>query len=313
MRCSLSRKKMTMELLQFRYFLEAARYENLTRASEELHVVQPALSQSIRRLENELGVQLFDRKNHRLVLNAQGKLLEKRLTAIMGAVDNLRDELWESIHASERTIHLSFFAASPFITDCIISYRKKHPDVNFQVSQQEIGDGCDIHVYSQASVPGVGHRVREELPEGIVRQDILTEEIFLAVPSDSPLASRKSVDLRDLKEESYIRISHNWQLRGICDSFCRRAGVRPQMIFESGNPESVRNLIAAGIGIGFWPERSWGSPPGDQVALVPIRFPSCRRDILLTLYGQEGRKPVVEDFYDYMCMCFKGTGKDRTG
>ena len=62
-----------MELLQFRYFLEAARYENLTRAAEDLHIAQPALSQSIHRLESELGVKLFDRKNHRIYLNEIGR------------------------------------------------------------------------------------------------------------------------------------------------------------------------------------------------------------------------------------------------
>lgn len=294
-----------MEILQFRYFLEAAHYENLTRAAEELHVAQPALSQSIRRLEDELGVRLFDRKNHHILLNEQGRLLEKRLSVIMGTIDNLKDELWESVYASERTIRINFFAASPFITSNIISYRRLHPDVKFQLSQQELGSGCDIHVYSQPSVPGVGNRVREELPEGIIRQDIMTEEIYLAVPPDSPLAARHSVDLRDLREENYIRISHNWQLRGICDDFCRQAGIRPQNIFESGNPESVRDLIAAGFGIGFWPKKSWGMLPEGKVALVPIRFPSCRRDILVTLYGQAGEKPVAEEFYQYICENFK--------
>ena len=66
-----------MELLQFRYFLEAARYENLTRAADELHIAQPALSQSIMRLENELGVKLFDRRNHHVYLNDQGKLFKE--------------------------------------------------------------------------------------------------------------------------------------------------------------------------------------------------------------------------------------------
>lgn len=300
-----------MELLQFRYFLEAARLENLTRAAEELHVAQPAITQSIHRLENELGVRLFDRKNHRITLNEQGKLLEKRLTAILFSIDGLKDELWESVYASEKTIHLNFFAASPFITNCIIAYRKLYPDVNFQVSQQELSDNCDIHIYSQVSVPGVENRKRDNLPEGVLKQDILSEDIFLAVPSFSPLADRKSVDLRELKKEGYIRLGHSWQLRGICDDFCRRAGLRLQVIFESNSPESVRNLIAAGLGIGFWPEKSWGGPPGHQVVLVPIRFPICRRDILVTLYEQGPRKKVAEEFYEFMCQYFKDQSANR--
>lgn len=79
------------------------------------------------------------------------------------------------------------------------------------------------------------------------------EEIYLAVPANSPLAERESVDLRQLREEGYIRLGNGWQLRQICDNFFHQAGVRPQMIFESNSPESVRNLIAAGLGIGFWP------------------------------------------------------------
>ena len=89
-----------MELLQFRYFLEAARYENLTRAADELHIAQPALSQSIMRLENELGVKLFDRRNHHVYLNDQGKLLRKRLIPLMESIDSLKDELWESVCSS---------------------------------------------------------------------------------------------------------------------------------------------------------------------------------------------------------------------
>lgn len=100
-----------MEIQQFRYFLEAARYENLTKAAEDLHIAQPALSQSIKRLETELGVSLFDRKNHRIELNEQGKLLKKRLIPILESIDNLKDELWESVYSSERTIYLNFLSA----------------------------------------------------------------------------------------------------------------------------------------------------------------------------------------------------------
>ena len=77
------------------------------------------------------------------------------------------------------------------------------------------------------------------------------------------------------------------------------------MIFESNSPESVRNLIAAGLGIGFWPEKSWGGPPGPQVALIPIRYPVCRRDIHVIELEQAKEKPVVDEFISYMCEYFK--------
>ena len=132
-----------MEIQQFRYFLAAARYENLTKAAEDLHIAQPALSQSIKRLETELGVSLFDRKNHRIELNEQGKLLKKRLIPILESIDNLKDELWESVYSSERTIYLNFLSASNLITNSIISYRALKPDVQFQVSQLEMTESCD--------------------------------------------------------------------------------------------------------------------------------------------------------------------------
>ena len=148
------------------------------------------------------------------------------------------------------------------------------------------------------------------LPDGVVRREYLREEIFLAVPPDSKFAKHKTVDLREVKEENFIRLGNGWQLRGICDDFCRRAGIRPQAVFESNSPESVRNLIAAGLGIGFWPEKAWGGKPGHGVVLIPIRYPNCRRDLVVTVFEQAGNKPVVDEFVNYFCKYFE---KDPSG
>ena len=293
-----------MEIQQFRYFLTAARYENLTKAAEELHIAQPALSQSVKRLETELGVSLFDRKNHRIELNEQGKLLKKRLIPLMESIDNLKDELWESVYSSEGTIYLNFLSASNLITNCIISYRAQKPDVQFQVSQLEMMENCDIHIESRIAM-SVTPPHPQELPEGIVRREYLREEIFLAVPPDSKFAKHKTIDLREVKEENFIRLGNGWQLRMICDDFCRRAGIRPQAVFESNSPESVRNLVAAGLGIGFWPEKAWGGPPGHGGVLIPIRYPICRRDLVVTMFEQAKDKPVVDEFMDYFCRYFE--------
>ena len=168
---------MIWEIQQFRYFLAAARYENLTKAAEDLHIAQPALSQSIKRLETELGVSLFDRKNHRIELNEQGKLLKKRLIPILESIDNLKDELWESVYSSERTIYLNFLSASNLITNSIISYRALKPDVQFQVSQLEMTESCDIHIESRIAI-SVTPPHPQELPDGVVRREYLRRRFF---------------------------------------------------------------------------------------------------------------------------------------
>ena len=81
-------------------------------------------------------------------------------------------------------------------------------------------------------------------------------------------------------------------------------------VFESNSPESVRNLIAAGLGIGFWPEKAWGGKPGHGVVLIPIRYPNCRRDLVVTVFEQAGNKPVVDEFVNYFCKYFE---KDPSG
>ena len=85
-----------MELFQLRYFLAVAQFEHVTKAAESLHVAQPAVSQAIRHLEEELDVTLFDRENHHISLNSSGKLLQSKLLPIMSSLDRLPEEIKEA-------------------------------------------------------------------------------------------------------------------------------------------------------------------------------------------------------------------------
>ena len=96
-----------MELLQLRYFLVAAQYQHMTKAAEHLQIAQPALSQAIHRLEAELGVPLFERKNRSIELNDEGKFLQKRLIPILSSLDRLPEELRKGKEAATHTVHLS--------------------------------------------------------------------------------------------------------------------------------------------------------------------------------------------------------------
>lgn len=281
-----------MELLQLKYFLVAAEYQHITRAADALQIAQPALSQAIHRLEAELGVQLFDRRSRSIELNANGRRLQKRLIPIMAALASIPEELREGADEADRTIHLQLSAASTLITNCIILYRSQHPDVNFQFYQSGLHQDYDLHVTA----------VRADLPD-IAEENcrvMMEEELFLAVPSSSPYSNRSSIRLAETVDEGYICLAGSRPIRKISNSYFSELGITPHVIFESDSTEAVKNLIAAGLGIGFWPEHSWGALSTTHVRLLPIEDLNCRRRIILITPKKSRDNPLVTDFCDFL-------------
>ncbi len=279
-----------MELQQLQYFLVAAKYEHITKAANSLHIAQPALSQSIKRLEAELGVKLFDRKKGGITLSDSGKVLVEELKPIMKSLDNLPKKLAETSRKQHQTIHLNVLAASVLVTNCIIAYKAKHPDVNFQFVQSQSTTDYDLCI--TATLP------RKKLT---VNQVMLEENFFLAVPASSRYALYDEIDLMEVADEGFIMMADTRPIRKICDQFCLEAGFSPNIVFESMNFEAVRSLISAGLGVGFWPEYSWGEANlSENVVFLPIRNPECKRNIIIAYNQQYTGNPLVRDFHDFL-------------
>ena len=280
-----------MELQQLQYFMVAAQYEHITKAANSLHIAQPALSQSIKRLEQELGVKLFDRRKGGITLSAPGKLLVEELKPIMKSLDDLPKKLADTARKQHMTIHINVLAASVLVTNCIIAYKEKHPDVNFQFVQSPSSMDYDLCI--TATLPK---------RSTAANQTILEEKFFLAVPSSSPYADYNEIELADVSEEGFIVMTNTRPIRSICDQFCFEAGFSPDIVFESMNFESVRSLISAGLGVGFWPEYSWESiwQKSQNVVLLPIKSPECKRDVIITYNPQFSDNPFVKDFYEFL-------------
>ncbi len=279
-----------MELQQLQYFLVAAKYEHITKAANSLHIAQPALSQSIKRLEAELGVKLFDRKKGGISLSDSGKVLVKELQPIMKNLDNLPKKLAEIARKQHQTIHLNVLAASILVTDCIIAYKAKHPEVNFQFVQSQSTTEYDLCITAS---------VHKKNPTA--HQVAIEEKFYLAVPADSKYAKYSEIDLAEVSEEGFIVMADTRPIRSICDQFCLAAGFTPDIVFESVNFESVRSLISAGMGVGFWPEYSWDTTRNYQnMTLLPIKSPDCVRDIIFTYNPQFSENEIAKDFYDFL-------------
>lgn len=289
-----------MELLQLRYFLTAAEYQHMTKAAEHLQIAQPALSQAIHRLEAELGVPLFERKSRSIELNDAGRFLQKRLIPIINSLDQISAELQMRKEQATHTIRLRLLSASALITNRIIAFRSLRPDVNFQLYQtSDQSDDYDLCVSAR----------RADMPSQPNEHQMvmLEEDLYLAVPAHSPYGGRSSIRLTDTRDAGYICLAGSRPIRQITNSYFMEAGFSPRIIFESDTTESVRNLIAAGMGIGFWPQYSWGPLPsewdsqgGSPVKLLPIEGQICRRQITLTRSPKSLDKPILTDFCSFL-------------
>lgn len=279
-----------MELQQLQYFLVAAQYQHITKAANSLHIAQPALSQSIKRLEQELDVKLFERKKGGIELSAAGRILVDEVKPIMKSLDALPRKLKDAERKQNQTIHLNVLAASILVTNCIIAYKAKHPDINFQFVQSQSSIDYDLCI--TATLPR---------KNPVTNQMMLEESFFLAVPATSKYASYDEIDLAEVAEEGFIMMADTRPIRSISDQFCLEAGFSPNIVFESMNFESVRSLISAGMGVGFWPEYSWeDAEHSTNMVLLPIKSPECKRDIIIAYNEQFSANPIVKDFYEFL-------------
>ena len=131
-----------MELRVLGYFLAIAREENFTRAAEQLHVTQPTLSRQIADLEQELGVKLFTRSNHNIILTEDGMILKRRAQEILSLADKTKRDFLSKEKSLEGTITIGSgeFLSTRILTDCIAAFRKLHPLVRYEVYSGNTGN-----------------------------------------------------------------------------------------------------------------------------------------------------------------------------
>lgn len=245
-----------VELQQLRYFDEVARTQHVTNSAKRLNVAQPALTQSIRRLERELGVTLFERVGRNVRLTACGAALQKRIAPLLATLDELPEELAVVAGREQAAVHLAIESASALAVDAIAAYRASHPDARFVVAQETAARRWDLRIRTVRAdgAATAAHR--------------FTERIGIVVPAER--AAGGPLALTDLENEPFICLAGSRTFRAVCDEACAQAGFAPRVAFESDSPAVVKSMIGLGLGVGFWPERSWGSLEDSSATLTAI-------------------------------------------
>lgn len=260
------------------YFKLVAELQHLTKAAEELRVAQPSLSRTIAGLEEELGVKLFDRVGKNIQLNRCGEIVLRHTNNILQELRDIQAELADEQERGGQTVTISVYAASRLLPQLISEFKAEYPNIRLRMIQQSLmrasQEECDVSIF--ASIPPANEECTTPLIE---------EEIYLAIPEDSPLARKENIRLRDTADMEFICLHKGKSLRTITDMYCQLAGFTPQVVLECDSPEMVRGLINAKVGISFVPSITWSGMDTRNILLRHIDFPSCTRYINLGWRG----------------------------
>lgn len=267
-----------MELYQLKYFLYASKYENISKAAQELRVAQPSISKAIRSLEKELQVDLFERNGKRIELTYAGRVLRENISPVIWRLDELPDEL-RRLGREVDVIKLNAVSAVPLLADIIKKFKEEEPNVMFIVTDQREKTDWDICISS--ADPDQTYTYGKEL---------LKEKVFVGTSTKSWLSERESVSLGELRKEEFILLPKGAVLRKLADTRFREHHFVPKVVMECDSTQLAWQLVSNGVGITLWPEYSWGKVK--EVNLVEIRESGFFRSIFL-LHQRFGEMPPM--------------------
>jgi LysR family transcriptional regulator, transcription activator of glutamate synthase operon len=303
-----------MELRQLRYLVALAEEGNFTRAAANEHIAQPAMSQQIRRLEDELGLALVERTTRRVALTEAGQLLVVRCRRILAELESADAELQalRGVHTGHVTVGAMHTMGPVDLSLVLALFRKRHPEVRFTVREQTSEEMAEMLRVDELDLAFLSVTERVE-SRGLGLHQLVSEELVVLLPREHHLSGRTELRMAELDGETFISFREGARLRELLMAAGREAGFEPRVPLESNEPQRVRRLASRGLGVAILP-RSDAEGFGADVAVVSLTKPSLRRDI--TIAWREGRRlsPAAAEFLELASETFAQTpvGQDAT-
>lgn len=286
-----------MELRHLRYFVAVAKRLNFSRAAEDLHVAQPAISQQIRALEQELGVQLFDRMGRRVALTRAGEVLLPHANQVLAAVELAANEVRELGHLNRGSASLG---APPTVSTHLLparltQFRTLYPGLD--VALREAGTESLVKLVEDGQLD-LAIVSADGLPAAVQHLPYLEEDYVLAVSALHPLSRKKDVRLADLANEPFILFPTGYKLREVTLAACKRAGFEPKIALDGGAMQSALEFVAAGLGVALVPELALTNAL--NIRRLPIADQTLRRRLALVWRKGHYLNPAARALRDFL-------------
>ncbi len=217
-----------MDLVQLEYFKTVAECEHLTNAAKKLNVAQPTLSVSLSRLENEVGVPLFNRVGRGIYLNKCGEIYLEYVNQVLNLLKRAQDEVDRYADRMNSILNLGI-VNKPFSQTLVMDMKQKYPEIKIHqinVNPADVETELEAETIDLVITNCISHD-----PE-IISEAIHRERLFLAVAANDPLAAYDWIRLIDAEKHNFISLPKQYEYRMVTDKICEEAGFTPKVTVE---------------------------------------------------------------------------------
>lgn len=291
-----------MEWHHFHYFKVLAEMEHMTRAAEKLAVSQPALSRAIMRIEEELGVALFDRNGRSIRLNKFGELFLESTNRIVLELETVKTRLTEmsGVETGEVTLGFLHTVGATYLSLFMKYFKETHPNVHVKLVQNNSQALKTLLLQGVIDLCVTTHVATEKQ---IDWQPLLTEQLFVTLPKLHPLASKTSLKVAELKNETFILLKEGFALRHLANDLLAEAGIQAVSIsFEGEEVQTIASFVAANLGISFLPKLEHLA--FDDLVQIPIEGKKAERQIGLCWNKEVVETAVVREMKEQLVQYF---------
>ncbi|MFZ5754419.1 MAG: LysR family transcriptional regulator [Bacillota bacterium] len=239
-----------MELRQLEYFQMVSRLNNITRAAERLHVTQPSITIAIQKLEDELGVTLFDRSQKQITLTAEGQVFLQRVENILRSIQDAMLEMndYRDLQKGSIKIGIPPMIGSFLFPEIFANFKTLYPHLELCIIEE---GSIAIRKLLEKGELDLGIVIISHPSPLLETLPITKGEILLCLPPNHPLVHCSSVPFFQLRGESFILLKEDTYHRQIIMEECSKNKFTPNIILSSSQIETIRGLVAKGVGISF--------------------------------------------------------------
>lgn len=256
-----------MTLLQLQYFKTLARVLHYTRAAKELHIAQPSLSYSISELEKELDVKLFNKENRTVSLTAYGEQFLPCVEKALALLDEGTDMLHQMAGTALQVVNLGYFHS---ISSSLI------PSIMAEIYSQEENRGIRFQfleapsydIFTQLKNGALDLAFCMHLDSSIESVPIMQQPLYLAVPTNHPLAGLDSVTFDQFAKEPMVMLDKTSNLRTLVDQIFAKRGMVPNVVFEVRECNAALQYVALRFGVSILPQVP--AMENENMSVIPI-------------------------------------------